>query len=463
MLSDQQIESIKKIVSAKNLQYQRVAEKFDPGMNPNNLDAGVFVTPESTEHISKLVKLCTDQNISIVPQGGRTGLSGAAESSSGQLIIDTRKLNSIIDLDFVSGIAIVECGVTLESLQAELLEYGFGIGVDLAARGTATIGGMAATNAGGTAAFRFGTMRNRILGLEAVLPSAAVFSDLKSVTKANEGYDIKQLLIGSEGTLGIITKLVLNLVPIESNRATALVSCENATSAALVFQSLRASAKGRLLGAEVMWPDYANTTADQLGLSQLLDFSDSENDLYVILDLENDSADAEQFLEEHLSTLLNSGDITSALIAQNEREADDFWRIREQSFLCDEVYPNGFWYDVSVPLVHLDQYVEELFRAVKTFDNSLKVFLFGHLGDGNLHLTISSGKSIPEKRKEIDRIVYDGLNDIGGSFSAEHGIGTEKSSSLEQYSDPTKMAIMRSIKSVLDPKNIMNPGKVMTG
>ena len=436
---------------------------FDPGLATTNLDAGIVVLPENAEQLSNVVKLCNTYSVQIVPQGGRTGISGAAESSLGQLIVQTSSLNQIIDLDFVAGTALVESGVTLQQVQEAIEPYGFSVGIDLAARGTATIGGMVSTNAGGTEAFRYGVTRHRILGLEAVLPDGELFSDLKQVTKANEGYDIKQLLIGAEGTLGIITKIALNLVPLDKNRFTALLSCENAVSAATVFQKLRNDSRANLLCAEIMWPDYAKITADTLGMDKLLDFAHTEKDVFVIIDVscpENNSGI--DILEEILSELLGEESITSALIAQNQREATDFWKIREESFLCDKAYPHGFWYDMSVPLSHLDDYTTSLYKNIASIDPQLKVFLFGHLGDGNLHLTVTSGMKVPQLESKIDAAVYDSLNDIGGSFSAEHGIGNQKTCSLEKYTDIQKMRLMRIIKSAMDPAGIMNPGKVLT-
>ena len=353
-------------------------------------------------------------------------------------------------------------GATLQQLQEAIEPYGFNTGIDLAARGTATIGGMAATNAGGTEAFRHGVMRHRILGLEAVLPNGDLFSDLKQVTKANEGYDIKQLFIGAEGTLGIITKVVIDLVPAEPYRSTALISCENALSAATVFQSIRQHKVATILCAEIMWPDYAKLTADELKLSNLLSFAHNDSDVFVVLDIAKDSAeDDTRIMEGLLSELLEQEQITSALIAQNTREAEDFWKLREESFLCDKRYPHGFWYDVSVPLGELDVYTESLFTNIKRINPNLHVFLFGHLGDGNLHLTVSSGYPCPELHEQINFAVYDELTRFGGSFSAEHGIGNEKTSSLERYSDETKLNLMHTIKTQFDPTNIMNPNKVL--
>jgi len=461
MLDQIHIDNLIALIGVSNVMYGGLGKRSDPGMSAQNLGADVVVNPGSQAEIVKLVEYCNLQNISVVPQGGRTGLSGAAESEPGQLIIDMHRMNQIIDVDLVSSVATVEAGVKLEMLQNQLSENGLSVGVDLAARGSATIGGMVSTNAGGTEAFRFGTMRHRVLGLEAVLPNGEVFSDLKQVIKANEGYDIKQLLIGAEGTLGIITKVVLALAPADSNRTTALISCENARSAAMTFQKLRNRIKGDLLCAEIMWPEYAYTTARSLNLGKLLEFSESPADVFVIVDIATNSLDgANSYLEDLLSDLIDDQGIRSAVVAQNGREASDIWKIREESFLCDEKYPNGYWYDMSVPLSHLDQYVEDIHARISAIDKRLKLFLFGHLGDGNLHLTVSSGLSCPELQPQIDAAIYDGLREIGGSFSAEHGIGNQKALSLKKHSDAEKYRLLGLIKRTMDPNGIMNPGKI---
>ena len=429
---------------------------------PGNLDAQVIVSPENVTQVAQLVQYCGDNQISIVPHGGRTGLCGAAQSNPGQVIIQTAKLNQIIEVDPVTGIAVVEAGVTLEKLQDAICDHGFSTGIDLAARGSATVGGLLSTNAGGTQAFRHGITRHRVLGLQAVLPNGQILNDMKHVIKANEGYDIKHLLMGAEGTLGIITKVVLNLVPVDKHRSTALISCNNALSAITMLREFQQNNTCELLSAEIMWPEYARTTAEALGFSNLLDFTPSDTDVLVIIDISAmDQQSSTAVLEQCLADFFDENIISSALIAQNERESINFWKIREESFECDKKYPHGHWYDVSVPLRHLDAYCSTVFSRINQINPQLKVFLFGHLGDGNLHVTITSGQKHPELAEKIDCAVFDGLNEIGGSFSAEHGIGKQKISTLVRYSDPQKLLLMQAIKNTIDPLGIMNPGKVL--
>ena len=463
-LSDQILNDLKELVGDQNLKLgKNLYESVESGISGGNLDAAVAVSPTDTQQLSNIIAYCNKNRIAIIPHGGRTGLSGGAISYQGQLIVQTSKLNKIIELDLVAGTATVESGVKLEVLETVISAHAYTVGVDLAARGSATIGGMVSTNAGGTQAFRNGNMRHRILGLEVVLPSGQILSDLKKVIKANEGYDVKQLIIGAEGTLGIITKVVLNLLPKNNASSTSILSCENAQSAAQVFQRLRSYSSCLLLSAEIMWPLYAKTTAEELKLTNLINYLNSGDNVFVIIELFcKDDSQANNLLEDILEKLFDEGLINNALIAKNANDVKDFWAIREESFLCDDKYPHGFWFDVSVPLANLDDYSCNLFEKIKHIDPNLNVFLFGHLGDGNLHLTISSGKQCPELEAKISAAVYEDLNQIGGSFSAEHGIGEQKTASLETYVDAQKLELMKLIKAALDPNCIMNPGKVLT-
>ena len=459
--SHQHRRNLQAILGEGALRYGNITEILDAGFHPNNLDAGVVALPDRTKRVSDTVSYCQAHEIPIVTQGGRTGLTGAGVSRLGELIIQTSRLNRIIDIDENVGTAVVEAGVTLQQLQEACKGARLSVGVDLSARGSATLGGMVSTNAGGIEAFRHGMTRHRVLGIEAVLPDGRILNELKRVSKANEGYDIKQLLIGSEGTLGVITKIALDLVEEDNKSATALISCKNVTNAVHLFRRLRFNSKGSLLCAEIMWPDYAEITAVALKKTDILSFA-CDGDVFVLVEVsggENDSG--ESCLTQSLGESFDAAEITGAIIAKNERERRDIWMIREESFAADTIYPHGFWYDVSVPQSELASYAQGLFARVRDINHELKILLFGHLGDGNLHLTITSGKEISALADEVTRAVFHGLSSMGGSFSAEHGIGTEKMHSLLIHGDPTKVALMRDIKNLLDPKGLMNPGKVI--
>ena len=455
------LDALRTLLGPGGLRSEDVAGTLDPGITPGNLDAGAVAFPASVEQVAAVVRLCAGQGIPMVPQGGRTGLAGGAVSAPGQLVVSTARLDRILDLDPLAGTAVVEAGVTLGRLQAAAAEHGLSVGIDLAARDSATLGGMVSTNAGGIEAFRHGTTRQRVLGLQAVLPSGEVMDDLKRVTKANEGYDIKQLLIGAEGTLGIVTAIVFSLVPLQPGQGTALVACPGAAEAVSLFRRLRNATGADLLAAEILWPDFARITARGLGLDALVAFAPQEAVFLLVEVAGNSPQEAAEHLETHLAEAIEAGEAQDAVLAKNAEERRRMWLIREESWEADKAFPHGFWYDVSVPQGALDGYARALFARAAELDPAMKVFLFGHLGDGNMHLTVTTGREMPELHDAVDAAVFAGLADCGGSFSAEHGIGLEKRAHLARRGDPAKLALMRSIKQALDPLGIMNPGKVI--
>lgn len=455
------LDALGNLLGPGGLRSRDVATTLDPGITPGNLDAGVVAFPSCVEEVAAVVAFCAGRGIPIVPQGGRTGLAGAARSSPGELIVSTARLDRILDLDPLAGTVVVEPGVTLGRLQEAAAPHGLSVGIDLAARDSATLGGMVSTNAGGIEAFRHGTTRQRVLGLQAVLPSGEILNDLKRVTKANEGYDIKQLLIGAEGTLGIITAIALSLVPLQPGQGTALVSCSGAAEAVALFRRLRNASGPDLLAAEILWPDFARITARGLGLDALVAFAPDDS-VFLLVEVAGDSPEqAAGHLEHHLAEAVDAGEAQDAVLAKNAEERRRMWLIREESWEADKAFPHGFWYDVSVPQGALDRYARNLFAHAGELDPAMKVFLFGHLGDGNMHLTVTTGREMPELHETVDAAVFAGLAECGGSFSAEHGIGLEKRAHLARRGDPAKLAIMRSVKQAIDPLGIMNPGKVL--
>jgi len=434
------------------------AAKFDPGVDPDNLAAALVVMPANTAELARLLSYCNSNRLAVVPQGGRTGLCGGARSKPGDIIVMLDRFDAIEDFDAESGVAVVGAGVRLEALDEQLREQGWTVGVDFGARGSATIGGMVSTNAGGNEAFRSGVMRHRVLGLEAVMANGSLFSDLGRVTKNNDGYDIKQLLIGSEGTLGVVTRVALRLEAVAPAPIAALCACADARAAIGLFQRLLRDPRVRLMSAEGMWRDYAEVTAEALGLRPLVDFASGNPYLLVEIAQPGANADADLF-EELLAEAAGQGEIDEALIAKNEGERRNFWRLRED-WAVDRLYPHGLWYDVSVPHASLDDYVAGIQQKLALIDREFRVFIFGHLGDGNLHLSVAHGRPHDDTiRAAVDVAVFEGLKQMGGAISAEHGIGLEKRDALPKYLCPTKYALMQSVKRLFDPNNILNPGK----
>ena len=431
---------------------------LDKGFHESNLEAGLAVFPASTDEVARVVRLCVEHRVEMVAHGGRTGLAGAGATKAGQLIIDLSRMNFIGQVDPVSGTVEVGAGATLQAVQGACAQQGLTPGIDLAARGTATIGGMISTNAGGMEAFRCGVMRHRVLGLEAVLPDGGVLNDLTRVTKVNEGLDVKHVLIGAEGRLGIVTRAVLMLEPLPVASATAIVACNSARDAVTAFQKLKS--RGNLLRAEIMWREYAETVAANLGLEATLSFCDAP--VYVLFETAGDDhSDACERLEASVMETIEAGDVLDGVIAQNGRQEADMWRVREETWEVETRYPNSLWYDVSVPLDQLDTYVQRMFAGIAAADDGLKVFVLGHLGDGNLHVTVAHPDGVKKWKEQSDEALFDGLKTMGGSISAEHGVGLEKMVALARYGDPGRLSMARAIKLALDPDDLMNPGKVV--
>ncbi len=434
---------------------------LDPGLHKHNLDAGLAVLPGSAAEVSGVLRIAAEDGIAIVPQGGRTGLVGGSVSAPGELIVMLTRLDKIGAVDVASRTLTVEAGVALERAETAAAAHGLSIGIDLAARGSATIGGMISTNAGGIQAFRYGVMRQRVLGIEAVLADGAVLDELTAVTKAATGYDLKQLFIGAEGTLGIVTKAILKLVPAEPHRATALIAVESTGRAVEIMQRIERQPGIRLAAAEAMWRDYFRRTVEALGITQFAQFVQSPVTLLLEVSAESEEA-AREGLEAGLAQVLEEGLATDAIIAQSERERISFWHPREDSYQADRGLAYRHWYDVSVPISRLDAYMERLFRETEARFPGTFCLALGHLGDGNIHLSIASETPFHDDAA-VEELVYDGLRKMGGAFSAEHGVGLDKREALARIGAGTRIATMRAIKRALDPGNQMNPGKVLEG
>ena len=459
-MSPEQVDALRTIMGPENVHLGTGLDRFDPGFNPTNLGSGLAVTPENTQQIQKLVEWCHQEHISIVPLGGRTGLVGGGISAPGQVSLLTTKLGKILKIDPIGQFAIVESGVTLAVLNKAAASFGLSAGIDLGARDSCTIGGMMATNAGGMEAFRNGTMRARVLGLEAVMADGSLLEDMTTVLKSNIGYDIKHLLIGSEGTLGIITKAVIRLEPIHTHTGTFLLSFDTAAASLRALRHLGSAGGVNVLRSEIMWRSHFETTASLLNFGHLTEFAKNAR-IFVIVEVKIDiTTDFESVVEKILEGCASTDGFIDALALKSERERADVWRIRED-WAVDRRYPGGLWYDVSVPHDQLDEYVNRLEQSLHEINKNLILFVLGHLGDANLHVTITSEVSFAEIKDQISDCVYQPIKGSGGSFSAEHGIGIEKQKALLKWGDPTRVKLMRAIKSALDPQATLNPGKII--
>lgn len=459
MIPENILAEFRSIVGANGVKTAEALELIHPGSDAHNLDAAVMVVPRTTTETVAVLRLCNQQRIAVVPHGGRTGLVGGGISTAGQIILSLSSMSNIEMLSASAGTAIVQGGVTLHALQEAAAHQRLSTGIDIASRGSATIGGMISTNAGGMEAFRHGVMRQRILGLEVVLADGRIMSDMAQVPKSNEGYDIKQLFIGAEGTLGIVTRAVIKLAPPDAFTATALVACASVAAATYLFHQLQASHQLHLLRAEFMAQNYFLAAVEKLGPPSLAAIASAP--IYLIV--ETDAADqttAQSILENALARGIDEGLVLDAILAQSEKERGEIWNIREDSSVIDRVYPNGHWFDISVPLQHLESWLKQFDEGMAALGPDVHGFAFGHLGDGNLHVGVAGTAAKPDKEL-VKSIVYAHIRKMGGSFSAEHGIGLDKKAELATFVDPVKLDLMRTIKSLLDPNGIMNPGKIL--
>ena len=449
------------IVGERGLRTGTELGAVDPGTHPDNLRATLMARPASGAEVARVLALCAQSGIGVVPQGGRTGLAGGASTLPGELILSLDRMNRILHVDALARTATVEAGVTLARLEEALAPHALAAGIDLGARGSATIGGMVATNAGGIEAFRYGTMRDRVLGLEVALPSGEVITELSRIRKDNAGLPLRQLFIGSEGTLGVITRVVLSLVPMGGARRTLLALLPNLDAAITVMRRVEALPQSALVAAELMSGNHLALTAEALGLTQLARLPAVPFGLLIAVSTASGADVAtEAALEATLARGVEEDLIVDCMLPKNAAEERDLWRVRED-WAVDRKYPGGLWYDVSVPIDRLAEYLARFESRLAQHDPHLRVYVVGHLADGNVHFTINAAAPITERYAEIASIVYAGLKELGGSFSAEHGIGLEKRASLEQWAGEARMRLMHSVKAVFDPCGIMNPGKVL--
>lgn len=418
-------------------------------------EAGALVRPASTEEVVLVMRLCHEAGQPVVPRAGMTGLVGGSLVGPGEIALSLERMNRIEDIDPVSQTMTVQAGTPLQAIQEAAEAQGLLFPLDLGARGSATIGGNIATNAGGNKVLRYGMTRDMVLGLEAVLPNGEVVSSMFKIIKNNTGLDIKQLFIGTEGTLGVVTRAVLRLQPMPRTRQTVLGAFPDFESVARMLDRVRSAAGGTLSSYEIMWRDYyLLLTAPGRRPAPL----PQTHPFYALIECEgaDEEADGARF-QAVLEEGMERGLMTDAVIAQSEAERVDLWRIRDDVHYLRSLNPL-FVFDISLPVPEMDRYVNTLRTELERRWDPVTLISYGHLGDGNLHIAVSCG-SVTNKA-EIEKLVYEPLRAFRGSVSAEHGIGVDKKKYLEFTRTDQEIAVMRSVKAAIDPKNILNPGKI---
>ena len=426
------------------------------------------VKPADTEQVAALVRLCNDYAVPLVPQGGNTGLVlGSVPDDSGKaVVVSLARLNRIRATDSVNNTMTVDAGCILQNVQTAALDANRLFPLSLAAEGSCTIGGNLATNAGGTAVLRYGNMRELCLGLEVVTAQGEVWNGLRGLRKDNTGLDLRDLYIGAEGTLGIITAAVLKLFPLPKARLTTLVALHSPRAALELLVLAQAHCGANLTAFELM-SDFCLQLVTKHFPQLRAPFTQASAD-YVLLELsDNESAaHAEGLLEQLVTAALDAEVIQDAVVASSIAQSKALWSLREHVPLAQAEEGKNIKHDVSVPISQIADFIAQTDAALALSFPGCRMVTFGHLGDGNLHYNVSPaagdpGDALIAHQDAINRVVHDNVNRFGGSISAEHGIGAQKRTEIRRYKSPVEMQLMERIKAALDPKNLMNPGKVL--
>ncbi len=420
-----------------------------------------LIKPRSTEDVSTALKLCNKLGIAIVPQGGLTGLAGGAHPVEGGVVISMERMTAIEEVDTVMGTMTVMAGAILEEIQIAAEAAGMYFPLDLGGRGSCSIGGNISTNAGGNRVIRYGMAREQVLGMEVVLPDGTIVSTLNKMIKNNAAYDLKQLFIGSEGTLGIVTRAVLRLQAKPISVASAMCGCPDFEAVISLLQATRAKLGPSLTAFEVMWPSFVDTMTG--GLPALRKPFSEKHGIYVLIEASGFRENAAtEDLEACLGSAIEDGIVADVVMGASDRDSQALWAIRDSVSEYTRVLGKIIGFDIGLPTVLTGDVVKRIDTDVKAKFPDARVLTYGHIGDSNLHVVInvpSAGTHQPEE--EVDEIVFAIVRSVGGTISAEHGIGVIKKPYLHYTRNEEELALMRRIKAMLDPNNVLNPGKVL--
>ncbi len=418
------------------------------------------IFPRSVQQIQHIIIHCTAQNIAIIPMGGNTGRCAGATplNIAKNIIINMRHLNKIIAIQPHNNSVLVESGVILAQLHQYVAEYGKFFPLNLGSAGSCTIGGNIATNAGGHNTLKYGNMRDAVLGLEVILPNGQIMNDCNYLRKNNTGYDVKQLFIGGEGTLGIITKAVLKLAQMPINLQTLLLCADNLDKILPVYEFIQAHYPGQSLALELIPRIALDLVAKHYGADKLPFNQLPEWVILWELDHNGDSSDG-------LGEMAESGLISDGLLAQNAKQRDNFWQIRSLIVEAQAREGASIKHDIALPIDKIPQFINQANALLHQIHPHIRPYCFGHLGDGNLHFNLSAplgmdNTSFMAMEEEIHQKMHDITHEYGGSFSAEHGVGRIKIKEMQKYKDPVTYQLMKNIKNTLDPQNIFNPAVI---
>jgi FAD/FMN-containing dehydrogenase len=428
----------------------------------------LVLLPRDSRDVCRILEICNRREAAVVPHGGNTSYCGAAtpDESGSQIVLSLRRLNRIRRLEAADSSMVVEAGCTLAEAQAAARTVDRLFPLSLGSEGTAQIGGNLSTNAGGTAVLRYGMMRDLVLGLEVVLADGRIMSGLKSLRKDNTGYDVKSLFIGAEGTLGVITAASLKLFPLPADTATALVGVDSAQHALDLLGRLRTAAGDQVTTFELMPQLAVELTVEHIaGVANPLDQGTA---WYLLIELTspNPRQNLAGLLTDELHKAAADGIVKDAMIATSIAQALAMWKLRESIPEAQRHHGASLKHDISVPVSSVPKFIEEGSALVRRLVPEGEVVGYGHLGDGNLHFNVSQRpgadkEAFLQRGAPLEHAVFDLVDSLGGSISAEHGIGRLKAAEFARRADPVELAVMRDLKRALDPKGILNPGKIL--
>ncbi|HEX4261362.1 MAG TPA: FAD-binding oxidoreductase [Acetobacteraceae bacterium] len=414
--------------------------------------------PRNAAEVAAVLLACSEARVPVVPQGGMTGLAGGATPSAGCVALSLERMRAIEEIDVASATMTVQAGATLQSVQeaAEAADLFFAL--DIGGRGSCLIGGNVSTNAGGNRVLRYGMARALVLGIEVVLADGTIVTSLNKMLKNNAGYDLKQMFIGAEGTLGVITRLVLRLHPRPRSVCTALCALAGYEQVLQLLACTQAHLGGELAAFEVMWPDFYRLGTDALGRRAPLAHGCA---YYVLLEqMGTDQARDEPHFSALIEGAVDDGIVENAVVAQSVAQSREIWAIRDST----GEFPRTFWpllnFDVSIPIGEIGGFVEACSAQLAARWPEIRTVFFGHIADSNVHIVLNMGDAVLPAH-EVEPLVYDCVRDWRGSISAEHGIGVLKREYLGHSRSEAEIAVMRRIKAALDPLGILNPGKVI--
>jgi len=433
--------------------------------------AAAILSPATTQEVSQILKLATALGVALVPQGGNTSMVGGATppADGSALILSLRRMNRIRRLSANDNLAVCEAGVILSTLHDAAAAAGRRFPLSLGAKGSATIGGLISTNAGGTQVLRHGTMRALVEGIEAVLPDGSIHEGLDALKKDNRGYDLKQLLIGAEGTIGIVTAASLRLVPAIADRAVGWVGVETPEDALTLLRLLETKLGGIVEGFEIIADDGLGHVLSHIPATRSP--IETRTPWHVLIEIDLDEQmqpSAADRLENALADAFEAGLAKDAVVAASEAQAEAFWKIRESLSEAERAQGPALQYDVSVPVARMPSFMTQAAADAQNAFPGTSASSFGHLGDGNVHFHVRAPKGttdgpawISAEGQQINAFVHDAVVAAGGSISAEHGIGQMKRTELARLASPARIATLRAIKGAFDPKGILNPGKLV--